>query len=104
MIIKRPFKQGVDIIYYKDYTTVTNSYLLDDDDIERVATEIAYSRSCKYDWKCDYFRNEEESYIREIKAHNRLYKLGLWKSHTIDTDLEEDIKPIKAFIYWIIGR
>jgi hypothetical protein len=103
MIIKRPFKQGVDIIYYKDYTTVTNSYLLDDDDIERVATEIAYSRSCKYDWKCDYFRNEE-SYIREIKAHNRLYRLGLWKSHTINTDLEENIDIIHKVIWWFIGR
>lgn len=103
MIIKRPFKQGVDIIYYKDYTTVTNSYLLDDEDVERVATEIAYSRSCKYDWKCDYFRNEE-SYIREIKAHNNLYKLGLFKSHTIDTDLEEDQNIVYKLIYWLIGR
>lgn len=103
MITKRPFKDGVDIIYYEDYTKVTNSYLLDDEDVERVATEIAYSRSCKYDWKCDYFRNEE-SYIREIKAHNRLYKLGLFKSHTKDVDMEEPIKWYYEIIYWLIGR
>ena len=103
MIIRCPFKQGVDIIYYEDSTKVTNSYLLDEDDIERVAAEIAYSRSCKYDWRCDYFRNEE-SYIREIKAHNRLYKLGLFKNHTIDTDLNENMTQFEKIVYAILGR
>lgn len=103
MIIRRPFKDGVDIIYYEDSTKVTNSYLLDDDDIERVATEIAYSRSCKYDWRCEYLRNET-SYMHEIKAHNRLYNLGLFKSHTIDCDLEENQNMLLRFIYWLIGR
>ena len=28
-----------------------------------------------------------DSYVREWKAHNRLYKLGLFKSHTKDCDL-----------------
>ena len=103
MVTKRNFKDKVDIIYYEDYTVVTNSYLLDDDEVERVANEIAYSRSCKYDWKCDYFRSEE-SYIREIKAHNRLYKLGLFKKHTINTDLEENQNIILKLIYELIGR
>lgn len=103
MITKQNFKDRVDIIYYEDTTKVTNSYLLDDDDIERVATEIAYSRSCKFDWRCEYLRNET-SYIHEIKAHNRLYNLGLFKSHTIDTDLEENIPKWKELAYWLIGR
>lgn len=103
MITKKNFKKGVDIIYYEDSTKVTNSYLLDDDDIERVAAEIAYSRSCKFDWRCIYLRNEK-SYIKEIKAHNRLYNLGLFKSHTQDCDLEEDQKLIYKIIYELIGR
>ena len=103
MIIKKNFKDGVDIIYYEDSTKVVNSYLLDDDEVERVAIEIAYSRSTKYDWRCVYLRNKK-SYMQEIKAHNRLYNLGLWVSHTIDTDLEEKIDIIHKFIYWLLGR
>ena len=103
MIIKKNFKDGVDIIYYEESTKVVNSYLLDDDEVERVAIEIAFSRSTKYDWRCIYLRNEK-SYMQEIRAHNRLYNLGLWVSHTIDTDLEEEIDIIHKFIYWLLGR
>lgn len=103
MITKQNFKNGVDIIYYEDSTKVTNSYLLDDDDIERVASEIAYSRSCKYDWRCIYLR-DEKSYIREIKAHNKLYKMNYKVDHTRDTDLEEKQNIVYKLIYWIIGR
>lgn len=103
MITKQNFKKGVDIIYFEDSTKVTNSYLLNDDEVERVAIEINYSRSCKYDWRCIYLRNED-SYKREIKAHNNLYKLGLFKSHTIDTDLEEHLDTIHKIIWWLIGR
>lgn len=103
MVTKTNFKEGVDIIYYEDSTKVTNSYLLDDDEIERVAIDIVYSRSCKFDWRCICLR-DEHSYAREIKAHNRLYQLGLFKSHTIDADLEEDQNTLLKIIYWLIGR
>lgn len=103
MITKQNFKKGVDIIYYEDSTKVTNSYLLNDTEIEEVASQIAYSRGCKYDWKCLYLRNEK-SYICEIKAHNRLYNLNYKRDHTIDTDLEEDISKIKEMIWRIIGK
>jgi len=44
------------------------------------------------------------SYANEIRAHKRLYKLGLFKSHTKDADLEENIKWYKELFYNIIGR
>ncbi len=44
------------------------------------------------------------SYINETKAHAKLYNLGLFKSHTKDADLEENITPLKELIYSIIGR
>ena len=103
MVTKQNFKKGVDIIYFEDSTKVTNSYLLDNDEVERVAIEIHFSRSSKYDWKCICLRTEK-SYMQEIKAHNRLFSLGLWRTHTIDTDLEEDITFLKELIYSIIGR
>lgn len=44
-----------------------------------------------------------KSWIREWKAHNRLYKIGLFKEHTIDCDLEENEKLHRLIAYWIIG-
>lgn len=103
MITKYKFKDKVNILFYEDSTKVTNSYLLNDKEIEEVANYISYCRSCKYDWKCIYLRNEK-SYIQEIKAHNRLYKLGLFKSHTIDTDLNEEMTLFEKIAYFILGR
>lgn len=89
-LITQHFNNQVDILYYEDSTKVTNSYLLTNEEVRKVAEEIEFSRGSKFDWRCTHLRNAD-SYEREIKAHNRLYKIGLFKSHTIDTDLEEDI-------------
>lgn len=103
MITKYKFNEKVTILFYEDSTKVTNSYLLTDKEIEQVANYIAYCRSCLYDWKCICLR-DEKSYIREIKAHNKLYKMGLFISHTIDTDLEENITPLNKLAWFILGR
>ena len=44
-----------------------------------------------------------KSWIKEWKAHNRLYKLGLFKEHTVDCDLEENEKPHRLIAYHILG-
>lgn len=43
------------------------------------------------------------SWRREWIAHNRMYNMGLFKSHTRDTDLEEHEKWWRLIVYWIIG-
>lgn len=43
------------------------------------------------------------SYYREWKAHNILYKLGLFKSHTKDVDLNIDEKISRRICYFIIS-
>lgn len=43
------------------------------------------------------------SWIKEWKAHNRLYKLGLFRSHTVDCDLEEHEKWWRLLAYQFIG-
>ena len=85
------------IRYLKNKTKIYDSYLIKDvkkqvEDIinERVDMDYKITRSLK-------------SYIAETKAHNRLYKLGLWKKHTKNTDLEENIKLWKEIVYRIIG-
>lgn len=103
MITKENFKDNVNILYYVDTTKITNSYLLNDEEIKKIAEQIEFARHTKYDWKCIHIRNRD-SYIKEIKAHNNLYKLGLFKSHTIDCDLEEEQNAFMKLNYWLIGR
>ena len=45
-----------------------------------------------------------DSYAREWKGHNRLYNLGLFKSHTKDVDLDENMSTFWETIWYIIGR
>lgn len=45
-----------------------------------------------------------DSWLKEWKTHNRLYRLGLFRSHTADCDLEEYEKLHRLIAYEIIGR
>lgn len=83
--------------YTRIKTIIYDSYLMTNvkkqvEDIinERVDMDLETTRTLK-------------SYIRETKAHNRLYKLGLFRKHTKNCDLEENIKCWKEIIYFIIG-
>ena len=49
-------------------------------------------------------RRSMDSWIREWKAHNRMYKLGIYRSHSRDCDLEELEKWYRRLVYWFIGR
>ena len=44
------------------------------------------------------------SYYREWKAHNILYKLGLFKEHTKDVDLNIDEPWYRRACYFIISQ
>ena len=48
-------------------------------------------------------RRSLNSWIKEWKAHNRLYRLGLFRSHTVDCDLEENEKWWRLLAYQILG-
>ena len=45
-----------------------------------------------------------ESYVREWRGHNRLYKLHLFRKHTKDVDLEEPQRLFWRIVWGIIGR
>ena len=83
----------------KDLTTIHHSYLMDDKEVDKLIDEII-----KYREKKKYkVTRSKRSYVREVKAHNRLYKLGLFESHTMHSDLEENIVWWKDIFYWVIG-
>ena len=87
----------MNIEYNKKKTTIYDSYLMKN--VSKEVKEIIKERKEK-----GYKTNRTlKSYIRETKAHNRLYKLGLFKKHTKNTDLEENIKLWKEIAYFIIG-
>lgn len=48
-------------------------------------------------------KRDIDSWIREWKAHNRLYRLGIYRSHTKDCDLNEDEKWWRLWFYGILG-
>lgn len=86
--------------YYKSKTKIYDSYLIKNKDVSEKIDEILLTRKCIKNLPTT---RTKRSYIAETKAHNRLYKLGMFKKHTKNTDLEEDIKWWKEIVYRIIG-
>lgn len=83
----------------KDNTKIFDSYLIPNKSLDNIVKAIIEERKAK-----GYIVTRSiESYKNEIRFHNRMYKLGLFKSHTKDTDLEEPISFIKELIYGILG-
>lgn len=85
------------IKYTKKMTTIYDSYLLDN-----VPSEIKQIIAKRREKGLPVNRTIK-SYIAETKAHNRLYKLHLFRKHTKNTDLEENIKKWLETLYFIIG-
>lgn len=54
----------------------------------------------RYNWFCG---RSLKSYVREWRAHNRLYKLGLFKDRTKDVDLNVHEKWYRRLGYFILG-
>ena len=86
--------------YYKEKTKIYDSYLIKNKEIPYRIDNILHIRKFVKNLPTTRTR---KSYIAETKAHNRLYKLGLFKKHTKNCDLEEDIKLWKEIVYFIIG-
>ena len=81
-------------------TKVINSHLITESELDSVIDKIIEKRR-----NANYIiTRSKTSYKCEIRFHNKLYKLGLFISHTKDTDLEEPISWWKDMIYRILGR
>ena len=86
--------------FYYYNTKINDSYLIKRKEVKGVIKQIVKERL-----KLDYpITRSNKSYERELKAHNLMYKLHLFKKHTKDTDLEEHIKKWKEIVYFILGR
>lgn len=86
------------IEYSEDNTHVVDSYKIDNINLsvcyiirERHLRNLKVTRSF-------------ESYVREWRGHNRLYNLHLFRSHTKDVDLDENMSMFWEVVWLIIGR
>ena len=90
----------IEITYTKENTHIENSYLLKTRKaIREEVGKIVFVREAKM----YSTRKHKWSYVNEWVAHNRLYRLGLFKSHTKDVDLEENESLIWGVIWFILG-
>ena len=49
------------------------------------------------------FPRSKESLIKEWRAHNLMYDLGLFRSHTKDVDLNTDESKLRLFLYSVLS-
>lgn len=56
-----------------------------------------YEKLLREGWSRSY-----DSELREWKAHNRLYKMGLFKSHTESVDIDQKESIWRRIVYWIL--
>lgn len=88
--------KGVKIQYDKTNVKIIDSYKVKEKDMKDILTWFLIRTG--YNSKRDFY-----SWVREWKAHNRLYRLGLFRSHTRDCDLEENEKLHRLIAYQILG-
>ena len=88
---------NVTIEYNNANVRIIDSYKVTDR-VKMLAILIEFKRETKFESK-----RTIQSWLKEWKSHNRLYKLGLFRSHTRDCDLEENEKLHRLMAYEILG-
>jgi aryl-phospho-beta-D-glucosidase BglC (GH1 family) len=89
----------MEIEYAQNNTKIYDGYKYSNSEIDKAVDEIIKTRK---ELGLPVTRSKS-SYVSEWKSHNRLYKLGFEKNRTKDVDLEEDIKPVRNFLYSLFG-
>ena len=92
---------GVDVEITRQNIKIRNSFKVNNKETMLTILKIARNVAMK---KGLTFKRTNQSWIKEWKAHNLLYKLHLFEENTRDTDLEENESKFGLFCYEIIGR
>lgn len=91
-------KKQMKFEFYSQSVKVIDSYKASKSDIKRLIPLIKNNIKCP-----DIIKNRtDNSLYREWRAHNILYKLGLFKERTKDVDLDRE-RWYTQIIYFIIG-
>lgn len=88
---------GVTIKYDRKGVSIINSYQVTNKKDMIIILRLFQLRT--------YYKSRRtlKSWIKEWIAHNRLYKLGLFRSHAKDCDLEENEKRWRLLAYQFLG-
>lgn len=87
----------VDIEYNEKNVRIKDSYkVINEEYMKLILTQFRVRTGFKS-------KRSIDSWLKEWKTHNRLYKFGLFRSHTADCDLEENEKLHRLIAYEIIG-
>lgn len=90
----------MEVNYSQNNTQVKNSYLLSTTKAikEEVEEIVDYRKMTKRP-----VTRSINSYVREWRGHNRLYKWGIARNHTRDVDLNENNNIIEELLWLILG-
>lgn len=88
------------MVDYK-YNEKTNNIKIIDS--YKVTSKI-YMKLCLYCMPLYKVNRSVDSCLNEWIAHNRLYKLGLFKDRCKDTDLTMNESIFRRICYWILSR
>lgn len=88
---------GIKIQYNKEIVRIVDSTK-----VKETSDMLEILRVFRY-WIGYSSKRSLKSWLKEWKAHNRLYRLGLFRSHTKDCDLEENEKIHRLIAYQILG-
>ena len=88
---------GVKIKYDRKCVSILESYKIKEP-MKMLNTLVLFKLKTGYQ-----SRRSFNSWLKEWVAHNRLYKLGLFRSHTKDCDLEENEKWWRLLAYQFLG-
>lgn len=91
--------KGLDVQVYPNNIKVIDSFKIEKKKEIREAVIEILEKGSLY-----YTKRSIGSMVREWKFHNRLYKLGLFISHTKDCDLEANEALYRRFIYFFFGK
>lgn len=90
----------MEIEYSAKNTKVINSYLLTTKKAIREEVEWIIENRLARGYEVSRTAN---SYIREWRGHNRLYKWNIARNHTKDVDLQEPSSLLNELIWLILG-
>ena len=81
--------------YDQSTIRVEHSHLLHNEDVAAFCEKLKKAIPFNY-------RRTTKSWMKEIVSHTVLYQLGIFKSHTADTDIEEKESFIRLLSYNVI--
>lgn len=82
-----------------DCVTIINSYDVAKSDLKPFLMELKSKLGSEFKYK-----RTINDWVQEWYAHNVLYKLGLFRTHTRSVDLNEDETKCRVFMYKLIYK